>query len=117
MRKLALLVVLCCGGYLFGGFDIDVLIKRGDANNDMVVDMSDAIYLSNYIYQGGPEPGCMNQADANDDGQVDSLDAVYLMDWLYNGGSAPPSPGPYNTSCKVDQTWPNPGCLELYCDK
>ena len=118
MRKLALLVVLCCGGFLFaGGLDQDLLIRRGDANNDMVVDMSDAIYLSTWLYQGGPEPGCIEQADVNNDGVVDGADPTHIMNWYYNGGEPPASPGPYNTSCKADPYWPYLGCLDLYCAK
>lgn len=79
--------------------DDNIIFARGDANHDGVVDTSDPIYISNYIYSGGPEPPCMNGADANHDGQIDGADISYLLDWLHEGGSAPPAPGPYNTEC------------------
>ena len=112
MRKFALLAVALCGwsGYLFGGVDSDVLIKRGDANNDDVVNMADASYISNYLYRGGPEPPCMNQADANDDGFLDGADASYIVNWLFSGGPAPPAPGPFATDCSHDPTEPFLGC-------
>ena len=30
----------------------------GDANCDRTVDLADAVFLINYIFKGGPEPGC-----------------------------------------------------------
>jgi hypothetical protein len=65
---------------------------RGDANRDGWVDHTDPIYILNYLYQGGPQPPCMDAADANDDGFVDGSDPGYLLAFLYQGGPAPPYP-------------------------
>ena len=97
-----------------GVLDDDRILGRGDANSDHNVNLSDVVYLNNYLFSGGPAPPCMNQADANDDGRVDISDPVYILNWLYMGGSAPPSPGPYNTTCTVDDA-PRPGCASLSC--
>lgn len=95
--------------------EIDVLIlRRGDANNDARVDSTDAIFVMNYLFSGGPEPPCLNQADANNDGIVDASDSIFLLDWLFNGASEPPYPGPYNTRCAEDDE-PNPGCAVSPC--
>jgi hypothetical protein len=94
--------------------DDERIIGRGDANSDDSVNLSDVTTITNYLYQGGPAPPCMNQADANNDGQVNISDAVYLLNWLYYGGSAPPSPGPYNTICTADDS-PYPGCQTSTC--
>ena len=91
-------------------WDEQIIMRRGDANNDGTVDVSDAVYINSYLFQGGPTPPCMNQADANDSGAVDLSDSVFLYQWLYNGGPAPPSPGPYNTQCTIDES-PYPGCV------
>lgn len=111
-RVLCLAAILSSVGAFVGAAGIgddESIMRRGDANNDGAVNMSDATTITNYLYQGGPAPPCMNQADVNDDGTVDNSDAVYLLDWLYQGGSAPPSPGPWNTTCTVDYS-PRPGC-------
>ena len=99
--------------------DPRIILRRGDANNDGVVDVSDPMFLNTWLQTEAPEdaPPCMNQADANDDGRVDSLDTVYLLNWLYNGGPPPPSPGSHATKCTLVSeekklgcdTWP-PGC-------
>jgi hypothetical protein len=94
----------------FAGWNDEIeILGRGDANNDGTVDLSDAVFISNYL-QGGPVPPCKNQADSDDNGSILSTDATYLLNWLYNGGPAPPYPGPYNTSCKKDASFPNEGC-------
>jgi hypothetical protein len=95
------------------GDEIEIL-KRGDANNDNVVDLSDAVFIANYL-EGGPRPPCKNQADADDNGSILSTDSTYLLNWLYSGGPAPPDPGPFNTACKLDKTLPNETC-EASCD-
>jgi hypothetical protein len=94
--------------------DDPAILARGDSNSDGRVDLSDVLFINNYLYNGGPAPPCMNQADANNDGVVNGSDAIFLCNWLYNGGRAPPYPGPYNTTCAVDAL-PRPGCLVSPC--
>lgn len=94
----------------------ELMGRRGDANNDGEVDLSDAAYLNSYLFDGGLPPSCMNQADANDDGVVDALDSVHILDWQYRGGPAPPPPGPFSTSCTADPTQPFLGCEDPRCE-
>src|SRR5262249_581869 len=47
-----------------------VKFLRGDANDDGRVSISDAHYISLWLYGGGPPPPCIKAADANDDGKV-----------------------------------------------
>ena len=86
-----------------------IIFRRGDANLDGVVNDSDAIFINNFLFLGGPTPGCMNQADVNNDGLVNVSDPVYLLSWRYSGGPAPPYPGAYNSVCTTDDS-PSPGC-------
>ena len=68
---------------------------RGDINNDGHVDISDIVYLINYIFRGGPPPPApCDRADVNDDGLVDISDSVYLVNFVYQGGPQPPWPYP-----------------------
>lgn len=95
--------------------DGELMRNRGDANNDQSVNISDVLYLSNYLFNGGDAPPCMNQADVNDDGVVNGSDPIYLSNWLFSSGSPPPDPGPYNLYCDVDPTSPHLGCDEYIC--
>lgn len=94
--------------------DPRIILRRGDANSDGVVNISDPTVINAFLFQGGPAPPCMNQADANNDGRVDISDSTYLFNFLFGGGSAPPYPGPQNTQCVLDDE-PYPGCNVSPC--
>lgn len=63
----------------------------GDINGDTEANVSDVIYLINYLFKGGssPEPiwGC---GDMQCDGNVNVNDAIYLINYLFKGGPVPP---------------------------
>lgn len=112
-------LVSCLLATFVFGFVVDeealiLIMRRGDVNSDGVVNLTDPVFLNEYLFGGGPEPPCMNQADANNDGQVDVSDSISLLNWLYCGGSAPPAPGPHNTVCAEDDD-PYPGCQVSPC--
>jgi hypothetical protein len=74
---------------LYGG-NITVLpYLTGDPNHNGVIDVSDVVYLINYLFKGGPEPDPLESGDANCDGQVTVSDVVYLINYLFKGGPAP----------------------------
>jgi hypothetical protein len=64
--------------------DLGRAFRRGDANNDGFVDLSDAIYISSYLYSGGPAPVCFDAADANDDELLDLSDTIAITRYVYN---------------------------------
>jgi hypothetical protein len=61
----------------------------GDSNGDTTVDVSDAVYIINYAFAGGPAPDPYEQADANCDTLVDVSDAVYIINYAFSGGNDP----------------------------
>ena len=58
--------------------------------------MTDAVFLLNYTFNGGPGPVCLAACDANGDGLAASgvTDAVYMLAYGFLGGPAPPAPHP-----------------------
>jgi len=62
---------------------------RGDANADDALDMSDIMYILNFLYKDGPEPPSPGAADVNFDGALNLLDAEYLIKYFYKSGPAP----------------------------
>lgn len=70
------------------------LFLRGDANNDLRVDISDPTYIQNYLSRGGPAPKCPDAADANDDGQITGADAERILNFKFSGGAPPAAPYP-----------------------
>ena len=61
---------------------------RGDSNGDTNVDISDPTYTLQYLFLGGPAPGCAAAADANADGSLDISDPTYTLLHLFLGGPA-----------------------------
>ncbi|MGB5105409.1 MAG: dockerin type I repeat-containing protein [Candidatus Zixiibacteriota bacterium] len=62
---------------------------KGDADGNGIVTVSDAVYLINYIFSGGPAPSPLDAADADCNGIVTISDAVYLINYIFSGGPAP----------------------------
>jgi hypothetical protein len=61
----------------------------GDANNDETVNVSDAVYIINYVFAGGEPPDPLEAADANCDGTCNVSDAVWIINYVFSGGNEP----------------------------
>jgi hypothetical protein len=61
----------------------------GDPNGDVQSNVGDAVFLINYIFNGGAAPDPVESGDANCDGQGNVGDAVYLINYVFNGGAPP----------------------------
>ena len=76
--------------------------RRGDADDDGRVGLTDAIAILETLFRGGAPFDCADSADANDDGEVNLSDAVGLLLHLFRGGEPPPAPG--SSDCGEDPT-------------
>lgn len=80
---------------------------RGDANQDGVVDVSDALTTLGFLFLGEPvELLCPAAADTTDDDILDLSDPVAGLNFLFLGGGPLPPPGAL--VCGLD---PTPGAL------
>jgi hypothetical protein len=70
----------------------DPQFRRGDGNGDGGTDLSDAVFVLNYLFVGGAPPPCLAAANSNADNNVDIADPTYLLNHLFLGGTAPPLP-------------------------
>ena len=62
----------------------------GDADGNGLQSISDAVYLINYYFAGGPSPhSCLALGDADGNGILTISDAVYLINYIFSGGPAP----------------------------
>ena len=61
----------------------------GDANNDGEVNSTDLVYLSVYLFAGGPQPVPYYAGDCNGDCDVTMADLQYLANYLFAGGPEP----------------------------
>ena len=70
---------LCCEG------------MRGNVNDDPtgMIDISDLVYLVDYMFTGGPMPPCLDEANVNGIEVIDISDLVYMVDYMFSGGPPP----------------------------
>jgi hypothetical protein len=87
--------------------DVPATFIRGDADVRGDRDLTDAIVILLYLFQGGTVPPCLDAADVDDTGDLDLTDAIYLLSYLFIGGREPPSP--------THEHGPDPTADELSC--
>ncbi|MGB5105672.1 MAG: M12 family metallo-peptidase [Candidatus Zixiibacteriota bacterium] len=61
----------------------------GDADGNGIITVSDAVFLINFIFAGGPAPSPAIAADADCNGLITISDAVYLVNYIFAGGASP----------------------------
>jgi hypothetical protein len=80
---------------------------RGHVDEDGAVNLSDAVQVFRYLFQGDAEPPCLDAADADDSGFLNLTDGIHILGFLFQGG--PPPAGPYPT-CGSDASADDLGC-------
>ena len=61
--------------------------RRGDANEDGSVSISDAVRILGVLFTAMQAPTCQQTADVNADAAVDLSDPIYLLNALFSGGA------------------------------
>jgi hypothetical protein len=82
--------------------------RRGDVDASNAIDISDAVGILSYLFQGTGTPPCLEAADTDDNGEVDITDAVNNLGYQFLGQPPPDAPGP--TNCGPDADAPFLGC-------
>ncbi len=83
--------------------------RRGDADADGSVNVSDAILTLSFLFLGQGEITCQDAADTNDDGYVDISDPINTLGVLFLGPGEIPLPG-------MDGCGPDPTPDKLTCE-
>ena len=87
--------VSVCDGFnsaFLAGDSTFTFFMCGDINGDgnPTIDISDLVYLVDYMFLGGPEPPVMLAVDVDGSGGgIDIADLVYLVDYMFNQGPEP----------------------------
>jgi hypothetical protein len=65
--------------------------ERGniDADSEDNLDITDLVFLVDYMFNGSSTPPCFEEADMDASEGIDISDLVYLVDYMFNGGQAP----------------------------
>lgn len=61
----------------------------GDADGNGVVNLTDVVYLVNYIFVDGPAPNPIEAGNVNCDNKTNITDAVYLINYVFFDGPTP----------------------------
>jgi hypothetical protein len=104
--------ISCFDGVTVEDLDRNASFDRGDCTDDRSLDISDAVFLLAYLFQGGDSPRCISACDVNDDGSADLSDAVRVIAHLFLGD--PPLPAPQG-ACGPDPTPDALACAEFDC--
>jgi hypothetical protein len=80
------------------------IFRRGDANEDGRLDLSDAVVNFHCLFLGDFCAACRDEMDVNDDEKLDITDGIYLLNWRFLAGPEPPPPFP---GCGPDETQGN----------
>jgi Clostripain family/Putative Ig domain/Dockerin type I domain len=62
---------------------------HGDADRSGSIDITDAVFLVNYIFLEGEQPDPIMCGDANCDDKVNLVDIIYLVNYIFRGGQPP----------------------------
>ncbi len=81
----------------------EIPFRRGDINQDDVINLADAINLLNFLFLPGLfDTNCRDSLDTNDDGSISIADPIALLEVLFSG-TGPLLPTPFE-SCGEDPT-------------
>lgn len=92
--------------FIVDGPVTEPLFVRGDCNGDEAVNLADAIFSLQYLFNGGAAPPCEVACDIDDDENLAITDPVLELSYLYSTGAMPRPPFPY---CGWD---PTPSALD-----
>lgn len=85
--------------------------RRGDCNATDTVDIADAVFQLQHLFQG-VAASCESACDSNDDGRLDISDPISVLVLLFANGPPLPAPG---LGCGVDLTPDTLSCHNPPC--
>lgn len=66
--------------------------RCGDANNDDMVNVGDAVFLINYVFKNGISPHFPGAANVNGDANINVGDVIYIINYVFKAGPVPSCP-------------------------
>ncbi|MBI4606232.1 MAG: hypothetical protein HY721_30055 [Planctomycetes bacterium] len=91
---------------------VDTPFRRGDANEDDKVDLSDGVTILSYLFRGATTI-CLDAADTEVNQELNITDAIFLLQFLFLGGPAPRAPFP---DCGLGDGASLGGCTGEACE-
>ena len=96
--------------YIFSNGTLAAGTAISDADGSGLVDISDAVYIIQYLNNNGPAPKCsaatqvayFSCADTNSDGVLNLSDAIRIQDYIFSGVGLPAGRGDAEGSGSID---------------
>ena len=63
--------------------------RRGDADDNGSLQLTDGIFILNFLFLGGADPVCGDAADADNNGAIQLTDGIFILNFLFLGGDSP----------------------------
>jgi len=92
------------GVYEFGDCWPSTRFRRGDADANGIVELTDVIRSLTYQFVGGVTIDCLDSADIDDSGMLELTDAIRSLKYQFVGipGTMPAPPGPFTCGPDVN---------------
>ena len=65
---------------------------RGDSDDNGLLNLTDAFFILNFLFLGGPSPSCFEACDVDNNGILQLTDGIFMLNFLFLGGEAIPAP-------------------------
>src|SRR5690606_4553438 len=82
-----------------GGEPEGPFFVRGDADGFGGLNLTDGIFILNYLFVGNVSPMCNEALDSDDNDSLNLTDGIYVLSYLFSGGPPPAAPFP---DCGID---------------
>jgi hypothetical protein len=76
-------------GFYIDDVKVGPLYISGDTDGDEYVNVTDVVFLINYLFKSGMTPAPLLAGDVNCNFEVDVTDVVYLINYLFKNGPPP----------------------------
>ena len=65
---------------------------RGDMDDNGFLNLTDAVFILNFLFLGGATPSCFEACDVDNNGILQLTDGIFMLNFLFLGGEAVPAP-------------------------
>ncbi len=65
---------------------------RGDMDGNGFLNLTDAVFILNFLFLGGATPSCFEACDVDNNGILQLTDGIFMLNFLFLGGEAIPAP-------------------------
>jgi hypothetical protein len=92
-----------------------VLFRRGDADGNRQLELTDAVRILNFLFLGTGTLSCREAANSDDNRALELTDAIRVLNFLFIGGPPPAAPGHMVCGPDPEDSLSDLGCEDYNC--